>query len=274
MYKLLLSLLVGSTLSFAGIINGIAITVNGEPITLYDIDKQMVQKDVSKNKAVNDLIDEILFEQLVKKHNVSADVFDVNNYIEKLAAANGMDVYSFKSIVRQQYSDYDVFEQEAKKTVVRQKLIEKLVKGQLKIANEEDLKIYYDNNQEQFKTAQTIEVIQYSSKNKKALLATIKNPLLVSNEVTRNAVSLDSARLNPQLQFILNKTKKSNFTPIFTSNKAYNTLYVKEKKGSTTLDFEIVKGKIFNDIMKIREKKYLKDYFEKERLTANIKIVR
>lgn len=274
MYKLLLSLLVGSTLSFAGIINGIAITVNGEPITLYDIDKKMVQKDVSKNKAVNDLIDEILFEQLVKKHNVTADVFDVNNYVEKLAASNGMDVYSFKSIIRQQYSDYEVFEQEAKKAVIRQKLIEKLVKGQLKVANEEDLKIYYDNNQEQFQTAKTIEVIQYSSKNRNALLSTIKNPLLVSNEVSKNSISLDSSRLNPQLQFILNKTKVNNFTPLFTSKRAYNTLYVKEKKGTTTLDFEIVKGKIFNDIMKIREKKYLKDYFEKERLTANIKIVR
>ena len=45
MYKLLLSILVGSTLSFAGIINGIAITVNGEPITLYDIDKKMVKEN-------------------------------------------------------------------------------------------------------------------------------------------------------------------------------------------------------------------------------------
>lgn len=274
MYKLLLSLLVGYSLSFAGIINGIAITVNGEPITLYDIDKTMVQKNLSKNQAVNSLIDELLFEQLVKKHNISADVFDVNNYIENLAASNGMDVYSFKSIVRQQYSDYEVFEEEAKKAVIRQKLIEKLVKGQLKIANEEDLKIYYDNNQAQFTTAKTIEVIQYSSKNRNALISTIKNPLLVSKEVVRNSISLESSKLNPQMQFLLDKTKTKSFTPIFTANRAYNTLYVAQKKGTTVLDFEVVKGKIFNDIMKIREKKYLKDYFEKERLTANIKIVR
>ncbi|MFK2822316.1 peptidylprolyl isomerase [Malaciobacter sp. WC5094] len=274
MYKLLLSLLLGSTLSFAGVINAVAITVNGEPITLYDIDKTMVQKNVSKNKAVNDLIDEILFEQLVKKHNITADVFDVNNYIEKLASTNGMDVYSFKSIIRQQYRDYDVFENEAKKAVIRQKLIDKLVRGQLKIATEEDLKIYYENNKKQFTTAKTIEVTQYSSKSKNALLNTIKNPLLVSNEVSRRSLSLESTKLNPQMQFLLNKTKEKSFTPIFTANRAYNTLYVSDKKGTAILDFEIVKGKIFNDVMKVREKKYLKDYFEKERLTANIKIVR
>lgn len=274
MYKLLLSLLLGSTLSFAGVINAVAITVNGEPITLYDIDKTMVQKNVSKNKAVNDLIDEILFEQLVKKHNITADVFDVNNYIEKLASTNGMDVYSFKSIIRQQYRDYDVFENEAKKAVIRQKLIDKLVRGQLKIATEEDLKIYYENNKKQFTTAKTIEVTQYSSKSKNALLNTIKNPLLVSNEVSRRSLSLESTKLNPQMQFLLNKTKEKSFTPIFTANRAYNTLYVSDKKGTAILDFEIVKGKIFNDVMKVREKKYLKDYFEKERLTANIKVVR
>jgi len=265
MYKLLLSLLLGSTLSFAGVINAVAITVNGEPITLYDIDKTMVQKNVSKNKAVNDLIDEILFEQLV---------FDVNNYIEKLASTNGMDVYSFKSIIRQQYRDYDVFENEARKAVIRQKLIDKLVRGQLKIATEEDLKIYYENNKKQFTTAKTIEVTQYSSKSKNALLNTIKNPLLVSNEVSRRSLSLESTKLNPQMQFLLNKTKEKSFTPIFTANRAYNTLYVSDKKGTAILDFEIVKGKIFNDVMKVREKKYLKDYFEKERLTANIKVVR
>ena len=38
--------------------------------------------------------------------------------------------------------------------------------------------------------------------------------------------------------------------------------------------FETVKAKIFNDMMRLREKKYLKDYFEKQKLTADIKIVR
>lgn len=274
MYKFLLSLALGSTLSFASMINAVALTVNDEAVTLFDIKETMQERKVSKNDAVNYLVDNILYEQLVQKYNINADVFDVNNYVEKLAAQNGMDVYSFKSIIRQQYSDYEIFEKEAKKNIVRQKLIERLVKGQLKIATEEDLKIFYENNKNKFTTAKTVKVIQYSSKNKTALNDAIRNPLLVSNEVIKTPLTLETAKLTAQMQYLLNQTSTNRFTPIFTANRAYNTLFVTKKEGTETLGFDVVKSKIFNDIMNTREKKYLKEYFEKERLTADIKIVR
>ena len=73
---------------------------------------------------------------------------------------------------------------------------------------------------------------------------------------------------------LLKETKINNFTPIFTANKQFTALFVTKKEGTVILDFASVKAKIFNDIMTTREKKYLKDYFEKEKLTADIKIVR
>ncbi len=53
MHKLLLSLLLGSTLSFASMVNGVAILVNEEPITLYDIERTMVVNKIPKNEAVS-----------------------------------------------------------------------------------------------------------------------------------------------------------------------------------------------------------------------------
>ncbi len=274
MYKLLISLLLGSTLSLAGVVNGIALTVNGEPITLYDIEKTVSKEGLSKGKAVNKLVDEILFDQLVQEHNISADVLEVNNYIEKLAASKGMDVYSFKSIIKQQFSDYEEFEKQAKEAVIREKLISKVVKGNIKIASTEDMKLYYENNIHKYKAAKTIDVVQYSSKSRQALLKTKSNPLLVSKKVAKNEVSLDTKRLNPQMLYILNQTKKGSFTPIFTANSAFNTLFVKDKKGVTNLEFNTVKDQIFREIMTQREKKFLKNLFEKQRLTADIKILR
>jgi len=274
MYKLLLSLLLGSTLSIAGIVNGVALTVNDDPITLYDIDKTMVDNNIEKNQAVSLLVDKLLYDQLVQKHNIQADIFDVNAYVEKLAATNGMDVYAFKSIIRQKYSDYSKFEDEAKKVVTRQKLIEKIVKGQLKIASEEDMELYYENNVNKFSTAKSVEVVQYTSKKKASLIGVVKSPLLVPENVQRSPMVLETKNLNPQMQYLLNNTKTNTFTPIFTANKEYNTLFIIKKDGTATLDYETVKGKVFNEIMALREKKYLKDYFEKQKLTADIKIVR
>ena len=84
MYKLFLTLLVSSGISFAGMVNGVALTVNDDPITLYDIDKAMSTNKISKNEAVGLLIDKTLYEQAIKENNISADIFDVNNYIEKI----------------------------------------------------------------------------------------------------------------------------------------------------------------------------------------------
>ena len=274
MYKFFLSLLVGSSLTYAAMINGVALTVNDEPITLYDIDRTMVVNKVSKNEAVSYLVDKILYDQVVQENNITADVFDVNDYIEKLANANGMDVYTFKSIVKQKYPDYAAFEEEAKNAVIRQKLVQKIVKGQLAIATEEDMQLYYEKNQNQFSTAKSFDVIQYSSKNKAALIETLKNPLSVSSEVQRAPISLETRSLQPQMQYLLNETKLNSFTPIFTADKQFVSLFLVKKNGVTTLPFESVKAKIFNDIMTTREKKYLKDYFEKQKLTADIKIVR
>ena len=274
MYKLFLSLLVSSGISFAAMVNGIAIIVNDEPITLYDIDKTMSVNNISKNEAVSYLIDKILYDQLVQENNITADVFDINDYTEKLTSSNGMDVYTFKSVVKQKYPDYEVFENEAKNAVIRQKLVQKIVKGQLTIATEEDMKLYYEKNKNQFLAASNYEVVQYASKDKAALISTIKNPLVISNEVTREPITLTIDKLQGQMQYLLNETKENTFTPVFTANKQYMALFIVKKQGSAPLSYESVKAKIFNDIMSTREKKYLKDHFEKQKLTADIKIVR
>jgi hypothetical protein len=256
------------------VINGVALTVNDDPITLYDIDQTMVTKNIDKNKAVSLLVDKILYEQLLLKHNITADIFDVNAYVEKLAKSNNMDVFAFKSIVIQKYPDYYVFEAETKNVVKRQKLFKKLFKGKLKIANEEDMQLHYENNKKNYITAKTVDVVQYLTNKKSSLLAVIKSPLLVPQDIQRNPLSLEVKQLDPQMQYLLNNTKQNSFTPIFTANKMYNALFILKKEGIDTLDFEVVKNKVFNEVMALREKKYLKDFFEKQKLTADIKIIR
>ena len=67
MYKLFLTLLVSSGISFAGIVNGVALTVNDQPITIYDIDKTVSINKISKNEAVGLLIDKTLYEYDLNK---------------------------------------------------------------------------------------------------------------------------------------------------------------------------------------------------------------
>ncbi|WP_198304249.1 peptidylprolyl isomerase [Arcobacter vandammei] len=273
MNKLLLSLFLGSSLLCAAP-NGIAILVNDEPITIYDIEKTMSVNKISKNEAVSYLIDKALYDQQVEKNNITADIFEINDHIEKLANANGMDIYTFKSIVKQEYPNYEVFENEAKNAVTRQKLIQQIVKGQLTVATDEDMELYYEKNKNKYTSAKNFEVIQYISKNKASLNQVLQNPMLNPSEVTKTSLNLDTSNLPAQFQYILNNTKDGAFTPIFTADKNFVTMFVVKRSGTTTQSFEAAKAKIFNDIMMKREQDFLKEHFEKQKLTADIKVLR
>merc|ERR1711941_247264 len=254
--KLLLSFLLLASSSYAGTIDALALVVNDDPITLYDIEKRKVEKNLTKETAVSQLVDEALFNQLVSKHNITADIFDINNYMEKLAASNGMDLYTFKSIIKQKYKDYDAYEEQTKELIMRQKLTDKLVRGNLKVATEEDLKIYYENNASKFKMASGVKAIQYSSKSKADLNNVKNNPMMNIPSVSKRPIDLDQRNLNPQLRFIINETSLNQFTPIFTSNKQFVTLQIIQKEDQQTIPFADVRDRIFNIVMQDREKKY------------------
>jgi len=272
--KAFFTLLATVTISNAQMIDGIALSVNDEPITISDINQRIAEKNLKKAEAVSSLIDEILYNQEIQKQNITADIFELNNYIEKIAASNGMDLYTFKSIIRQKNKNYEQFEEQTRKELLKRKLAAKIVRGNLAIANEEDLKIYYENNKNMFTTAKTIEVSQFASKNKRALQALAQNPMAAVEGVSKGDFVLEQEKLNPQLKFLLNDTKIGTFTPIFTSNKQYVMFFIKNKNGITILKFEEVKEKIFNTLMNEREQKFLKEYFEKLKLTADIKVIR
>ncbi|MEA2019057.1 MAG: peptidyl-prolyl cis-trans isomerase [Campylobacterota bacterium] len=273
MKKYILILLCCCTFAYAGLVNGIAIIVNDTPITLYDIDKMAQSKKVSKQKAADILIDEKIYEQELKNKNISVDIFDVDNYIEKLAASNKMNTLDFKALVRQQ-QNYELFKENIKKQLLHQKLIRKVAAGKLKTASPKDIQIFYNNNKEQYKIANTIDVVAYVSKNKKLLNQLKSNPMLQDKSIMIQNITLKQNELTPQSKYILNSTKVKQFSAIFAQNKNYNMFFIKEKKDIKRLTLDEVKDNIFQNIMKKREQNYLKEYFETLKITADIKVIR
>lgn len=102
----------------------------------------------------------------------------------------------------------------------------------------------------------------------------IKNPLLNLNDVVKQELVLDQNAINGEVKYLLNSTSEKAYTPIFTANKNYVTLFIKQKEGEATESFANAKQKIFNMIMGQREQKFLKEYFEKLKITADIKVIR
>lgn len=274
MRKLFILLMMFISISWAGLVNGVAVKVNDSIITLYDIDKLVEQNAISKKDAINILIDEKLFQEELKKQNITVDIFDINDYLEKVAASNGMDLYTFKSVIKQKYPNESKFENQIKDKILRERLTSKLVRGNLKIASEDDIARYYENNKTLFNSAKEYDVIQYASKKKSSLLVIRKNPMTARKDINVKPTLLKGKGISPELRFILGQTKNGEFTPIFTSNKHFVMLYLKKKIGTYLQKKEEVKEKIFTNIMQDREKSFLKEHFKKIKLTANIEVIR
>ena len=273
MTKYILGFLTTITLSWAGLVNGIAVLVNDIPITHYDIDQTVNNKSITKDQALGVLIDKILYKQELKNQNITVDIFDIDNHIDKLAAQNKMSTLDFKSVVRQQ-QDYDLFKSQIKNQLLHQKLVRKIASEKLKLASDNDMKIFYDNNLEQFKLADTIEVTAYVSKSKQALNKVKANPMAKNPNVISQEITLKQNELNPEVKYVINSTKQKDFSIIFAQNKNYNMFFIKEKKNIVNMSFEESKDEIFTKIMRDREKNYLEEYFEILKITADIQIVK
>jgi len=274
MKKLFMSIILAASIANAGLVDAVALTVNNDAITLYDIEAKAVQTKGDKNAAVSILIDELLYEQELEKHNITVSLFDLNEYLERVASSNGLELYAFKAIIKQKYEDYALFEEETKKRILQEKLVGKLVRGNLKIATEEDLEIYYNNNKAQFSSASKFEVTQFASKNKTSLNQIMQNPKVKLEDVNKQNLVLEQNGIDGQVKYLLNSTKEKAFTPIFTANQHYVMLLIDKKEGEVVESFEQAKEKIFNMVMGQREQSYLKEYFEKLKITADIKVVR
>lgn len=257
----------------ADFVNGIAVLVNDVPITLHDISSLMNEKGINKPTAATALIDKALYESEIVNQNITVDIFDIDQHIEKLAQQNNMNILDFKSLIREQ-EDYSVFKKKIKDQLTHQKLLSKIAKGKLKIANEKDLQIYYDNNQDEFKSASKFTVMAYVSKNKRAMQNIQKNPMYNPADVVSQSLQFDQSELTPQVKYILNNTKNKSFSIIFPQNGNYNMFFVKDKSDIVLSPFEEVKEKIFGKIMKEREQDYLKEYFETLKITADIRVLR
>jgi parvulin-like peptidyl-prolyl isomerase len=273
MIKIILASFLSFQILSAGLVDAIALKVNDDIVTLYDIDEKMQVLKVSKEQAVNMIVDELLFKQELKNNNISVNSTDINNYLQNVAKSNNMTIDQFKAAVSAQ-QNYDVYEDSVKQKIAKYKLSQKVLRGELKQATTEDMKIYYDNNQELFEVAKELKTIRYESKNQQDLVKVTQNPMFTSASIKKVEETINLETSNNQIKYLFSGVKQNGFTKIAKYNDGFVIYYVTQKEGVSLISFEQVKEKIFNVLMKDREEKFLKEYFNSLRLKSNIEVLR
>jgi parvulin-like peptidyl-prolyl isomerase len=274
MIKILTVVSLLSMTLFARMIGGIAMSVDGEPITVNEIKRFQTATKLSKEDAINALIQQRLEEKALRENGIYVNDYDIDNAIADIAKRNSLSVEKFKKELSRQGITFANYKVELASKMKKEKLYKKIVSPRMKKPDDAALQAYYNSHQKQFKIPGNIEVLEYSSKKGESLQKLQSNPMLNQKDIKMKAMSIDPRRMNPKLVALLKKTPDSKFTPIINTGKGFVTFFVKAKKAQKTLSFEDVKNDVFMMVMKDRENALLTEYFEKKKSEAIIKVVR
>jgi peptidyl-prolyl cis-trans isomerase SurA len=274
MKKTFLFSIVAATILNAGTLDGIAAKVNDKVITMFEIVKLSEERKISRQQAVELLIEKKLEESELAKQDIAVDGFEVDKRVEQIAASNKLTLPQFKDALAKRGIDFAAYKEEIKNKMARDRLFQKITYKKLAPVDEKDLRLYFENNKKDFSMPATIDVVQYSSKDQTALQAMLRSPLSASNGVSKQEMKIDTKSIDAGLVYVLKNTKDGSFTNIMQVQDQYITFYVKDKKGFETPEFESVKNEVAEKVAAGKEEDAIREYFEKLKASAKIKVLR
>ena len=260
----------------ARLVDGIAILVKEEPITLYEIEQKMQDEHLTQPQAVDVLIREKLEAQEIKQRELVVSPGDVQDRIAQIAKQNNLSTSQlYDAVWSTQHLTRSAFEAKLKKTMLTQKLYGAIAMANMEEPGDEEMREYYRLHAEKFSHPETFDVTVYRAPAKGELQRKMNSPMLNLPDVTTQEATLPYAQLEPGLANLLDKTENGTFTPILPDPKGgFVSFYVRNRSLPVMQPYEQVKMQVQEEMMADKREQTLKDYFERARLNAEIKIIR
>lgn len=270
-----LTLILMGTL-WAQMIDGVAILVKEEPITLYAIEQTMQKERLSAKAASDLLIRRQLEADEMKVRGLSVSDSEVFEQISQLAKRNNLSVSQLYDAVRTtQGLRADEFRAQFKENLLRQKLFDSIAYTTMEEPDETQLREFYRLHADQFSHPKQFDVTLYTAKDERSLRRKVANPMFHVSGVKTEERTLQYDRVPPGLAALLERTDAGTFTaPVPDPNGGYVAFYVRAKAMPVMVPFEQAKALVSESYRKNEREQMLKDYFERARLDAQIKIIR
>jgi len=258
------------TFAEAKMVNGIAMIVNGEAVTTSEIRAVQKQMGVSKKQATDLLIQDRLQKSAMKK--IAVPETEVDAKITQIAAQNNLTVPKMQKLLQQQGTSWSKYRKSVKESIKKQKFYREKVASTVAKPSEDELKLFYQKHKKEFVLPTSISMVEYSSSSEatmKKFLETKKKNGVRSRSVKKNTSSINSALLGTILQ-----TQNGSYTRPFNAGDKYISYKIISKNGQRSMSFEDAKGAVAGKWRQQQQGKALKDYFEKMKTNADIRVIR
>ncbi len=271
MKKLLLaSVMMCGVVLNAKMIDGVAMVVEGEPVTTSEIVAVQKQYHLPKAKAINLLIRDRLQKATIDAVTIPEEVIDQK--ISEVAAKNGVSVAQMQEILQQRGTEWSSYRDSVAHALKKEKFFQENVLEKIPTPTEDELKLYYKHHQSAFTLPTSIEMVEYSSDSREA----IKNFLQThrTDGVTTRKVTQKTNTINPALLSALMQTPVGAFTRPFNAGDRYIIYKVIAKKGTIQIPYRAAREGVLKQWQQTQQNKALQDYFEKLRTRADVQIIR
>lgn len=274
MIKYLAGLSLSAILSFAGMIGGVSMTVDNQPITVYEVQSFMQQYKLSAEEAVNRLIQRKIEESEIKRLGIIASPYEVDKRMKELAERNNLSYSQFLRALKEEGQDEQELRTQIEDKIKQEELHKKIIGANIKKPDEEELKSYYNLHKDQFTMPTKVKLIEYISKSKEVLEQQQMQPMaqLPGIDITPKEVEID--KINPQFAMLFSSTQEGTFTPIINLDDVQGMFFIQKKSDVKEVPFAMAKQQIYARVMQEKEQAVLIEYFEKKKSEANIKVIR
>lgn len=266
----LLGIITLLTLSQAKMVDGIALVVDGEPVTTAEIRAVQQQAQVTKEEATNLLIQDRLQKSAMK--DIHIDEKAIDDKIAGIASQNNVTVPKMQKILKAQGTSWNKYRSSIRNALKKEKFFQQKIANTITAPTEDELKLFYQNNKEAFIIPSSVNLIEYSATSEakmKKFLETKNTKSVKSRTVTKSTKDLSPTLLTTILQ-----TQDGSYTRPFNAGDRYISYKVLSKEGQTSMPFESARDAITGRWRQQQQSKAVKDYFEKLKTNVDIQRLR
>lgn len=257
----------------ANIIDGIAIKVDNNIITKFEIEQLVEQKNIPKDEAIEALINEKLKENEIKRLGIKVNDERIESEINNIAIANKITRSELENALSSQNMDLESYKMQLKEHITNRELMQKIMQTNSNIASESDLMDFYESNKKEWTIPSIIKVTSYTSNSDVELQRFLQNPMMLNPNIQAKDEEIDIKNLPLQIIGVFLETPVKNFTPVLNSGNTLIVFFVKEKVGEEVLPFESAKNMVMQKYSQLRENEILNEYFAKIKANTKIEII-
>lgn len=273
--KKILPLLVSAFIStHAQVIDAIALDVEGEPITMLEIQAVQEKLKMSKQAAVETLIKDRLEKTAIKKANIEISPEELQAKINSIASSKGVSAQQMRDLLTQKGLTWDTYVEQLTTEMKKERFFQEVILSTIDRPSDSELEDYYNTHRSEFENApRQMSLVAYKANTAEELQQAMNNSNSENPNVSTQSILASSNEMSPALLNLIDSTAVNTFTRPVNTGKEFLAYFVKSK-GSGQSGFAAVKNMVAQRWLQTQRAQAGKDFLNKLKSNANIRIIR